>query len=222
MSAPAQQPQLAFEVDLPAGGKIVLRTKEEVDVWEELSDKYQKEYGLSKANDLAILGAVLTQHLSIFRAQQKLSGMTPELDSANVPTGRYKIDPNVKDSDLAAATAAITKASTEIREMEKALGIDKKTREAGGAFNVQDYLQTLKRAAHRFGVHVQKRVFMYEEFGKELNWRLRLLDNGDDEDKQHHGVSEKAILDFCRTKLGEIEAAEKTFSNKQQIFIGKL
>src|SRR4051812_4316288 len=86
-----------FEVDLPSGtGKLQLRTQDEVSHWEELADKYVKEYGLSKANDLALLGAILSQHLVMYRAQQRMNGMAPETDSSGVPTGRYTIDPNIK------------------------------------------------------------------------------------------------------------------------------
>ena len=99
----ATPPASPFQVDLPAGGTLILRTQEEVDLWDDLHDKYVKEYGLSKANDLALLGAILAQHLTIFRAQQRMTGMIPETDGQGVPTGRYKLDPNTKQADMSAA-----------------------------------------------------------------------------------------------------------------------
>lgn len=216
--------QQQFEVDLPAGGgKLALRSQDEADLWEELHDKYIKDYGLTKANDLALLGAILSQHLALFRSQQRLNGMTPETDQAGVPTGRYILDPKHTSKDSSMAQSAITKASEEIRALEKALGIDKKTREAGGQYNTADFIGNLKRAANRMGVHIAKRVKMYEEFNNDLRWRLRVLDNADDEDRAHHGISETSILDFCRIELGKIEAEDKKYAKQHSsLFIGKL
>lgn len=213
---------MALEVDLPAGGSLALRTQDEVDLWDDLSEKYVKDYGLTKANDLALLGAILSQHLALFRAQQRANGMVPEVDQSNVPTGRYIIDPKLKPQDIASAQSQITKASTEIREMEKTLGIDKKTREAGGVFNVSDYIAQLKRAAHMMGIHIQKRLKMYEGFNQDLSWRIRLLRNGDDEDRAHHGVSKDSIIDFCEKELARIEAEDKKYAKKHMVFTGKL
>lgn len=218
MPVTAQQ----HEVDLPAGGKLALRTQDEVDLWEELADKYVKDYGLTKSNDLALLGAILSQHLSLFRAQQRSNAMIPETDTAGVPTGRYLIDPNSKPQDVASAQSAITKASAEIREMEKTLGIDKKTREAGGVFNIADYITTLKRAAHKMGVHIQKRLKLYEGFNNDLSWRIRLLRNGDEEDRAQHGITEKSIIEFCEQEIAKIEIEDKKYAKKHAIFVGKL
>lgn len=219
---PPPNPQQQFEVELPAGGRLQLQTQDEVDLWSELAEKYVKEYGLSKANDLALLGAILSQHLSLFRSQQRLTGMVAETDQAGVPTGRYIVDPKWKAADAANAQSAITKASEEIRKMEQALGIDKKTREAGGAFNIADYLANLKRAGHMFGIHIARRVKMYEAFNNDLAWRLRLLRNGDEEDRAYHNVNEKSIIEFCEQELGKIEDANKRFAKKQAVFAGKL
>lgn len=215
-------PQQQFEVELPAGGHLALRTQDEVDLWEELHEKYVKDYGLAKANDLALLGAVLSQHIAMFRAQQKLNGMIPETDNNGVPTGRYIVDPKHKAADSTAAQTQITKASTEIREMEKALGIDKKTREAGGQFNVADYIGTLKRVGHMMGIHITQRVRMSEAFMTNLSWRIRLLRNGDDEDKAYHGITEASIIEFCEAELAKMDSHNKKFARKQAVFAGKL
>jgi hypothetical protein len=144
-----QTPPLAFEVDLPAGGKLSLRTQEEVDMWEELSQKYIRDYALSKTNDLALLGVLLSQHLTVFRAQQRANGMEPELDAAKVPTGRYKVV-QMSKQDQGAAQNTITKAAEQIQQLEKSLGIDKKSREAGGEHKVGEYVRTLKRPLIRW------------------------------------------------------------------------
>jgi hypothetical protein len=184
----------SFEVELPTGGKLHLLSAEEVKMWEDSEQSYKTDYALTKPNDLILLGAILTQQLALFRAQQRINGMEPVLDSNNVPTGEMQVV-KLKPQDLATAQETVRKASKEIRDIEIALGIDKKNREAGGQQSVPQYVGLLKRAAHEYGVHISKRTLAYEAFCMALRTKLRILKNADEEDKAYEGVSEEAILD---------------------------
>lgn len=212
----------AYEVDLPAGGKLVLQSQDEVDMWDQSASKYVKDYHLNKANDLVLLGAILSQQLALFRAQQRLNGMVPEFDKAGVPTGRY-ITTTPSPKDMSVAQGQILKAGGEIRELEKALGIDKKTREAGGQHTVGDYVKSLKRSAHQMGVHISQRTKAYEAFVMELRWKIRVLHNGDDEDRKHHNVTTDSILEWAEKELIKLEAVDKKFAKeKGKVYAGKL
>ena len=211
---------VAFEVELPAGGRLLLHSLEEVELWEESAKRYVQDYQLTQQNDLLLLGAVLSQQLAMFRAQQRMNGMAPELDTKGVPTGSY-IRKELKVADMSGAQATIVKASVEIRELEKALGIDKKTREAGGVHNVQNYVGTLKKAARQYGLHLNRRMQAYELFAMETRWRLRLLRNGDAEDRAYHDITEAKLLDWLEGQLAELETVDQEFAkNKHAVFIG--
>lgn len=191
----------AFRVDLPAGGSLELATADECAMWNASGKSFVADYGFTKANDLVLLGALLTQGLHMYRAQVDMQ------------------DPK----KASAAQNSIIKAATEIRELEKALGIDKKTREAGGQHTVGDYITNLKLAAHERGVHISKRVLAYEEFAMALRWRVRLLRNGDSEDRQYHGISETSIVNFVETELAKLEQVDKDFAKeKGRVFVGRL
>lgn len=211
-----------IEVDLPAGGKLHLQTPEEAELWERTRDRYKSDYSLTKTNDLVLLGAILTQNLAMFRAQQAINGMEAELDGQGVPTGRYK-SVKVGVRDASAAQQMVLNAAKEIRELEKALGIDKKTRDAGGGDSIAGYLGSLKIAGRQLGIHITKRTKAYEEFCMEMRWRIRVLDHGDAEDKAHHGISEQSIIEFARQRLGELEEIDKKFAQaKGSVFAGRL
>lgn len=211
-----------FEVELPTGGKLHLLSAEEVQMWEDSERSYKTDYALTKTNDLILLGAILTQQLALFRAQQRINGMEPVLDANNVPTGEYKVE-KLKPSELAAAQETVRKASKEIRDIEIALGIDKKNREAGGTQTVPQYVSLLKRAAHEYGVHISKRTLEYERVCMEARTKLRILKNADEEDKAYEGVSEQAILDWLRNELAKLEEIDKKFAKeKGKVFVGKL
>jgi hypothetical protein len=183
--------------------------------------RYIDAYNLAEQNDLLTLGAILSQQLVIFRAQQDLNGMEPELDDMDVPTGRYRKAKKPRDATAAANT--ITRASAEIRELEKQLGIDKKTREAGGQHTVIDYVKTLKGAAREYGVHLSKRVKEYERVCMEARWRLRLLANGDAEDLGYHDLSPEKFCDWMRGELAVLEDVDKRFAKeKGKLFVGRL
>lgn len=222
-TAPAQPQPNLFEVDLPAGGKLVLHTQDEVDMWSQAAEKYTKEYRLTKPNDLLLLGAILTQNLALFRAQQAINGMEPEFDASGIPTGRYVKMAKQKATDRNAAQKLTIDAAKEIRELEKALGIDKKTRESGGAHNVADYVDKLKKAGHRFTVHISKRMKFYEMTMMEARWKIRLLRNGDPEDLKEHNLTPELLIDWLEGELKKAEEMDKQFAKeKGRIFVGKL
>jgi hypothetical protein len=214
--------QSQLEVELPAGGKLQLRNEEEVDLWDRIATKYKSEYQLSRTNDLVTLGIILNLNVTIFRAQQALNGMVPQTDAQGVPTGRLIFQPPTAN-EAKGHQKAINDASKEIRELEKSLGIDKRTRDAGGGENLAQYIMTLKAAGRQYGLHIQKRVKAYEEFGMELRWKIRVLRNGDEEDRAEHNISEETILAWAEQRLAELEQIDQQFAKtKQRIFAGRL
>jgi hypothetical protein len=211
-----------FEVELPSGGKMFLQSAEEVDLWNKSHDRYVEDYHLTKLNDLVLVGAILQQQVTLYRAQCALNGIEPELDANNVPTGKYiqrKLDADETDKYL----KMLNTASGEIQKVEKALGIDKVSREAGGTVSVEHYLRTLKRAAHERGIHVLNRVTFIEGFAMELRMKLRILNNADAEDRSYHEISPEKILEWCTEKLDEMDALDQQFARERgKIYLGQL
>jgi hypothetical protein len=211
-----------FEVDLPAGGRLQLNSVDEVDLWEESARRYRGDYQLTQQNDLLLLGAILSQQLAMFRAQQRMNGMAPELDANGLPTGKY-VRKELKISDMSAAQSTIVKASVEIRELEKTLGIDKKAREAGGTHTVQNYVGTLKAAARQYGLHLSKRMQAYERVAMEARWKLRLMRNGDPEDRNYHRLTPQAVCEWLEGELAMLEQLDQEFAKeKHRVYIGRL
>lgn len=195
------QPHGDFTVQLPGGGVLTLASADEVDMWNETKDRYIRDYRLTRTNDLILLGALLSQVLTLYRAQKDLSD----------------------EKKAGGAQAMITKAATEIRTAEKALGIDKASRERGGQHTVSDYITTVKRAAHAKGVHISERVKEYERVAMEARWKIRLLRNGDVEDRQYHRITESSIIDWLEKELSKLEEKDKEWAKEQSaIWVGKL
>lgn len=211
-----------YKVELPAGGSLHLQTPDEVTFWEESAERYKEDYTLAKQNDLIALGQLLQQQVILFRAQTAINGMEAELNSQGVPTGSYKRI-EIDAGEVAAWQKTMTAASTEIRNLERSLGIDKATREQGGAHTVDSYIKTLKRAAHQRGVHISKRTLEYERVVNELRVRLRLLYSGDDEDRKYHSITPKTILDWLKDEMDRLDEVDRTHNReKGKLWLGQL
>lgn len=221
MSGPALN-QGNWEVTLPAGGVLHLQSAEEVELFQTAHRRYIEDYHLTKTNDLHLLGIILQQQILAFRAQRKLNGMEPELDTNRVPTGRY-VKAELDADEYRAYSELLLKASGEIQKIEKALGIDKVSREAGGAVSIENYLRTLKSAAHERGIHISKRILAYEAFVNDLRTRLRILANADAEDRAYHDITPEKILQWADEQLKSLEQVDQTFAKeKGRVYVGKL
>lgn len=185
-------------------------------------DRLEAEYAFEKLNDKIAFSSLLTQQLIAMRSMQKISGMVPEFDGNGKPLGTYKYV-KLKAAEEQAAHKALVQATEQIQAIEKQLGIDKKTRDAGNTESVQSYLIRVKRAAMAFGVRINERVKEYEAFCMELRKLMRMLDNLDAEDKQHHAITKDNVLSFARDGLARLEEVDKDFAKqKGHLWRGKL
>lgn len=211
-----------FEVELPAGGVMHLQTPDEVELWESAVERYSTEYTFQKHNDKVTLGLLLQQQVVLFRAQTAINGMEPEIDAGGVPTGSYK-RVQIDAGEMAAHQKAMNTASAEMRNLEKQLGIDKATREQGGAHTVDNYLKMLKKAAHERGIHISRRTLEYERVINETRWKLRMLFTADAEDRSYHNITPKSVLEWLREECDKLEEVDKTFNKeKGKLFVGQL
>lgn len=213
---------VAYTVDLPSGGRLHLQTPDEVELWNQAHAKYRDDYVLVKHNDLVSLGALLLQQVILYRCQMAVSGMVPELDTRGIPTGNY-VRAKLDGADLASYQRALTEASKEMRALEKSLGIDKATREAGGTHTLDNYVRTLKRAAHERAIHIATTVLEYQKVFNELSWKLRLLYKGDPQDRAYHNISPRTVLDWINVEVERLHQLDMDFAReKGKVYVGKL
>jgi hypothetical protein len=176
---------------------------------------------VSGQSDKLAIGGLITQHLEVFRAQQRLNGMEPEIDAQGLPTGRYKSVP-IKAQERTAALNVVLKVSQDIREAEKSLGIDKKTRDQGGQYDVKSYVDGLKLMSRTYGLHISKRYKAYDALCMEARVKLRMLINLDPEDLAHENLTPETFCDWLRNELGKLEQVDKDYAHqKGKVFVGR-
>ena len=196
---PGPPPEQQFEVERPAGGVVYLGSAAEAKMYESSREALIEEYGFHRRNDLVNLGALLMQEVVLYRAETDLQ------DETKAP----------------AAQSRMLKAGEEIARLEKALGIDKKTRDAGGVHTLDAWLANLKRAGREHGIHIAERTKWVEGFINELSWKVRLLKNGDAEDRAQEGLSEQTVIDWIEQQLAEFEDNEKKWAHEVgKVFVG--
>lgn len=216
------QPPVNFEVEMPGGGRMTLQTIAEVEVFEDAREAYLRDFQISHHSDKLAIGSLLLMHLEIFRNQQRLNGMEPELGPNDVPTGRY-VATQVNRTEKQAVLSVLLKMQAEIRDAEKALGVDKKTRDSGGQYDTKAYVAALRDGAGEWGLHLSRRYMAYDAFARALRVRLRMLDTLDPEDLQHENITEATILSYCRASLTKLEEADKKFAHeKGRLIVGKV
>jgi len=208
------------ECKLPGGGVITLTNPQEITYFEQMVKRYSKEYSFTKPNDLVRLSQLLTLELTAFRMTQRMMGQVPAFDNQGMSTGQFII---ISDEEITSITDRLPKVQLEIRNLEKALKIDKTAREGDGSHDIANYFETLKRAANEYGVHLSKRYAAYDNFANELRWKIRILRNHDEEDRQYHKISEGTIIKYIEDELFRLEDVDTKFSKeKQSLWVGKL
>jgi hypothetical protein len=210
-----------LKVDMPGGGQLRLWAPEEVDLWNTTMERYVQDYDIAAHNDLMQLGNLLTQVLASYRATQLFAGMAPELKDG-VPTGRY-VARAVSTDQQRNAQKQSQEAAKEIRAIEVSLGLDKKSRESGGQYTVSAYKDTLKEIARNYAVHLSGRYKAYDAVVMEARWKLRLLENGDEEDRRYHNLTPETICDWLRGELAKLETLDQEYGvTKQKLYLGKV
>lgn len=215
-------PTFNFQVDLPAGGQLYLLSADEVALWAKSSLRYIEDYHLVNTNDLHVLGAILQQQVLAYRAQFLVNGMEAQVDASGVPTGVYA-QTKQSATDMKTAQKMLSEATDQISKLEKILGIDKASREAGGQVSVQTYVRTLKRAAHERAIHISTRVLAYEQFVQDLSWRLRVLKNADPEDRAYHDITPDKICEWAEGEIASLKEVDRKFAAERgALYVGKL
>lgn len=188
-------------------------------MWASALEKYIEDYHLSKTNDLLQLGFLLQFQVASFRAQRDMNPK-PKLDAQGLPTGQMVMP---DDKQMMSAMSALMKASEQVQKIEKQLGIDKASREAGGQHTVANYIATLKKAGHERAIHVNERNKEMEGFFNELSWKLRVVFSADAEDRAYHDLTPETICIWAQEQVTGIQDNDKKFATtKGKFYLGKL
>jgi ethanolamine utilization cobalamin adenosyltransferase len=62
----------------------------------------------------------------------------------------------------------------------------------------------------------------YEQLAMDARWRLRLMRNGDAEDRAYHKLTPQTVCDWLEEELTKLEAIDKEYAReKHAVFVGR-
>lgn len=200
---------------------MVVFSAEEVDLWRQGAQRYIDSHGITEHNDLMQVTAALQAGLSLYRANQLLSGLAPRMDPAtHRPTGSYE-PVRLNDSQVKGAHERIKEAISQIQSIDKALGVDRRTRDGGNKQSVANYIADAKAAAAQYAIHVAERTLAYEEFAMGLRWRHRVLTSHDAEDRKEHNLTPESFIAWAGEELKKLEQVDIDFAHqKGKLIVG--
>lgn len=197
-----------YPVVTPSGGDLSLLTSEEADWYCDRRDEYMQQNKFTNQSDLADLDRVLLMETMINRWSTWLS------------RGFDYMQARV---DERATQKSIADYSKELRQVKRALGIDKATRDKDKQDSVGDFVDTLLRRAKEFGVHRNQQYEKAVTLIYELKAMVRMYDRCDEEERKELDLSPESIMEWIRTNMvEEWDEIDEAFRENQKTWIREL
>lgn len=187
------------------GAPIEVMNQMEEDWFNERQAEYLEQYLFENVADLTDLDRLMVQELLSMRygfwLTRGLDYDDAEFVEKSVSERKNKLD-------------------TEIRQLKKHMGMDRKGRVESESESVAEYLKNLLRRANEFGVHRDNQVAKAIDLFMELKKLVGLHDRTDEEEQRHLGVDEDSILEWIRdVAIPEFDAIDDAFRKNQRIWL---
>lgn len=192
-----------YNVDLPSGQTFEVMTITEADQAEKLIKGYMDVFEFTNTSDLEDLSKIVCNEILIHRWNVWLS------------SGK---DYNGLNADAKDLTKWRNEASTETRQLKKAMGIDKSTRDkTQGDDSPHQYLIKLRSRALEMGIHRDKQVAKAIEIMNEAISLQEFHDNCTEEERIRFSATAEDIVTWLREVASpEFKAVDKHFRETNQ------
>jgi hypothetical protein len=189
-------------VSLPSGGTHWVYRRE-VTYFADLVRRYLADNAVTNISDLQDVDRIVVMETLCWRWGNWLSQRSD-----------YWWDP-IDEGDL---SKQLKDASAELRNLKKALGIDKVTRDKErGENSISDYLANLRVRARQFGIMRETQLDKALELFNELTAKVTLCENTtDDEQRELHCSAEDVYAWIRDEAIPAYEAIDAHFRETQQ------
>lgn len=191
-------------VTAPSGAVYHVLTEEEKIYYEDIVTRYRADNSFSNVSDLQDLDRVLMMELMVYRWSLWI---TREVDYNGMPISIDETNRSIKDF------------SVEIRQLKKALGIDKAARDKEKGESVQDYIENLKIRAKKFGIVRNKQASKAIELFQDLTALINFHDNCTEQERKENDVEIIDIINWIRdTAIPEFQSIDEEFRKTDQTY----
>jgi hypothetical protein len=190
-------------VTLPSGATFSVLTSDEVEYVKDRVTRYLADNHFVNVSDLQDVDRMVVMELLVHRWSLWLS------------RGKDYFDDEVDEKSF---RRSLGEYSTEVRQLKKALGIDKVTRDKQkGDDSVPTYLTELNIRALEFGYMRNAQQAKSIELFMQLRSLVTLHDNSDDQERMEMHCSEEDIFEWMRViAFPEFDAIDADFRKGHQ------
>lgn len=188
---------------LPSGAEFLVMTEGERDYITERVLQYGEQLHLTNVSDLAQLDLMIELEMLCHRWAQWLSRQKDYWDD---------------DIDENQLRRSLNDYSSEIRQLKKALGVDKVSRDkARGEESVAHFLQMLLIRAEEFGINRETMLDVALTLAMQLTSLVVLHDNCTIDEQREQHITDEDLIDWVRTVfIPEFHAVDDHFRVNQQ------
>jgi hypothetical protein len=189
-------------VPLPSGSAFKVHNSE-LGYFMDRCDRYQKDNHFSNISDIQDIDRLIITELLVWRWEIWVS-----------QNHDYWGD----EIDEVAYARQIKDHSAEIRQLKKALGLDKETRDKQrGEDSVDAYINALRQRAKEFGYMRDEQSAKSIELFQQLSALVTLYHNCDDGERHEQKCTEAHIIAWITDKaMPEFEEIDEEFRDKKQ------
>lgn len=189
------------EVEAPSGASFYVLTNEEKEYFEDKAARYIDDNRFVNMSDLQDLDRILMMETMVQRWGRWLS-----LES----------DYWSNDVDPEKLNKAIKEFSMEIRQLKKAIGIDRVSRDKDKGESVAAYLENLRQRGKEFGIMRNESAVRAITLFHDMAALITFSDNCTPEERKENHVEEKDIVQWCRDIIPEFKEIDEQFMESSQ------
>jgi len=186
----------------PAGGHFIVMTGGEEKLFNDLSSRYTSDNIFQNVSDLQDLERII--HMEVLHLRYS-TWISTESDYYGDAIDAKQLASIIKDFSM------------ELRQLKKAVGIDKPSRQRESGETLSDYIEQLKKRAGAYGVKRQNQLTVALTLFNELSAKITLHDNCTEQERKDLSAKPEDILAWIRdTAIPEYEEIDAWFIEHQQ------
>jgi hypothetical protein len=190
------------EVIGPAGGRFTVLTEGERDLFDDLVARYLSDNSFQNVSDLQDLERVI--HFEVMSLRY-VNWLSTGSDYFGEPT----IEKEVSD--------ILKTLSGELRQLKKAMGVDRVSRQKDSSESLAEYIENLKQRSKTFGIMREDQLTKALTLFNELKALITLHNNTTDEERRKQRVRLEDIKTWLEeTAFPEYDAIDQHFVDNEQ------
>ena len=200
--------EASYEVEAPSGVVFVVITESESTQFKNMVRRYTSDNHFTNVSDLQDLDRIIFLELLCFRYSLWVS---VGHDYFNDPISEPDLNKQIKDM------------STEVRQLKKALSLDKDSREKDKGQDVATYIQNLGVRAKEFGVARNEQAVIALTLFHELKSLVELHENTTEEERRENSIKLENIYEWIKdVAIPKFVEVDDKFRERQRYWIREL